>query len=249
MKPLPWVAAERAGKPLNVDECIIRWANKLAGGLPYQGFVLEAIHVYHRPDWMVCRWKNPTTGEKKPLPMRWGLKGESSNLLRERPAKPVEGFTIYSAWNTWNNLAALASGWGTTGSRPTVMVVEGEWTADWLACLGIPAYTWPNGCGAVDSASFLSLSGFWVVLWPDNDRAGLAAMTKVRGILEALGCEVFTIDVEALDLPPKADAVDWIERFVAEHGAKEFYDIPDGVTLAVAAIEALPFMDEWKVAA
>jgi hypothetical protein len=263
MTPLPHVVPQgMKALPMNRDPIFHEWAVKLAGSLPRKGFVLEAIHFYHKPDWMVCRWKNPTTGEKRPLPMQWNPDLQprpfcpppgyvpTPFFLGKRPAMPPDGFPLYRGWNPWKGTAPLVPGWSATADHPAMaLVVEGEWAADWLACLGFPAYTWPNGCQSVDKACFRSLAGFWVTLWPDNDKAGQDAMAKVRGILEALECVVLTVDVDALGLPPKGDAVDWIQRFVQDQGAIELAGIPNGLALAVEAIESFPMIEEWKVAA
>lgn len=263
MTPLPHVAPQgMKPSPMNRDPIYQEWAVRLAGNLPRQGFVLEAIHFYHAPDWMVCRWKNPKTGEKRPLPMHWNpdLKPIPWNpppdfvpvpsFLGKRSPMPPNGFPLYRGWNPWHGTSPAVPGWNATHEHPEIVcIVEGEWTADWLACLGIPAYTWPNGCQAVGKADFRCLAGLWAVLWPDNDLPGKEAMSKVRCSLEALGCIVLTVDVEALGLPPKGDAVDWIKDFTARHGAKELADIPDGKRLAVEAIQAFPIIEDWKVAA
>lgn len=249
MTPLPHVVPFEYMRPspLHLEPEVHAAAVTLGGNLPRQGFVLEALHRYTDPLWWVCRWKNPTTGEKRPLPMRRGNEGEPA-FVQKRPPMPPHGFPPYCGWNPWSNPAL--KGWDATDDRPAIVLgTEGEWVADWVACLGFHAFTWANGSSAVDKTDFRSLAGLWVMLWPDNDKAGMEAMSKVRGILEALACVVLTVDAEALGLPPKADAVDWIKRFVTDHGAEELADIPDGRTKAAQAILELPLVEDWKVAA
>lgn len=265
MIPLPHIAPKgMEPSPMNRDPIFQEWAVRLAGNLPCKGYVLEAIHEYRNPLWFVCRWKKPATGEKRPLPMRWNPDFkpkpnpwhpdpsfmETPAFLCKRPPKPSEGFPLYRGWNPFHDTAPAVMGWDTNNERPAIVwIVEGEWTADWLACMGFSVYTWPNGANNVEAADFRELAGLWVVLWPDNDAPGIDAMDKVRRILCNLGAHVATVDASALGLPAKADAVDWIKRFVADHEAEELADIPDGLALAVKEILALPLAEERRAAA
>ena len=54
-----------------------------------------------------------------------------------------------------------------------VVLVEGEKCADALNGIGILATTAFGGCNGVGKADFSSLGGRKVVIWPDNDAAGL----------------------------------------------------------------------------
>ncbi len=96
-------------------------------------------------------------------------------------------------------------------SRPDdpVIVVEGEWCSDALARAGALATT----SGAADSAAkadWRPLTERCVTIWPDNDEAGRRYATEAAERLRALGCAVRMIDVAALGLPPKGDAVEWL---------------------------------------
>jgi len=76
-------------------------------------------------------------------------------------------------------------------ARPNaqVLVVEGEKTAD-AAKLLFPSMvvtTWPGGSSSVDSADWSVLKGRKCVLLPDNDEAGIKAMTRLAGILYKSG--------------------------------------------------------------
>lgn len=79
--------------------------------------------------------------------------------------------------------------------RP-VMVVEGEKACD-AARTVINAYvvvTWPGGAKAVSSSDFTPLYGRRVLLWPDADEPGRAAMGEVAKRLVANCVEVKIID-------------------------------------------------------
>lgn len=90
-----------------------------------------------------------------------------------------------------------------------VIVVEGENCADALAKLGIVATT-SGGAGSAATADWSPLDGREVTIWPDFDEPGQQYAGNVAERLRALGCAVNVIDVAALDLAPKGDAVDWL---------------------------------------
>lgn len=102
----------------------------------------------------------------------------------------------------------------------SVVVVEGEKAVHALASVGIVATTSPGGAGKAAKADWTVLTGKNVYLWPDNDPAdiktgkktGEAHMLEVKSILECLDCSLFWIDPEGLDLPPKGDAVEFLQR-------------------------------------
>lgn len=97
-----------------------------------------------------------------------------------------------------------------TRPNDAVIVVEGEWCADALAKVGALATT----SGAADSAEkadWSIMAGRSVTIWPDNDEAGQRYAEAVRSILLAMKCTVRMIDTDALNLPPKGDAVDWLK--------------------------------------
>lgn len=221
---------------LEISDEVHSQAVRLGAHLARQGYRLEAIHSYTHPDglpwWWVARWRNDSTGQKAPLPMR---REEGGGFSLRRPEFP-NGAPLY-------RLHKL-------GQYPTELVylVEGESCADSLEALGFIATTWPNGSQAVAKADFRPLAGRGVVLWPDNDGPGFRAMGEARQILEALGALVVALDVERLGFPPKGDCVDWERAFVARHGARHLHEIPNGHALAAAEVEAFE-VAEWKVAA
>mgnify|MGYP001160215456 FL=1 len=91
-----------------------------------------------------------------------------------------------------------------------VLLVEGEKTADAAQQLFIDAVvsTWPCGCKAVGKADFSPLKGRRVMLWPDADEVGIAAMKKVAEVLRKVGAaEVITI-IPPKDVPPGWDLAD-----------------------------------------
>ena len=71
---------------------------------------------------------------------------------------------------------------------------------------GFVCLSWMGGAGAVARADLEPLRGRDVVIWPDNDPAGLAAAGNLCGRLRGLARAVRIVRVN--DLPPKADAAD-----------------------------------------
>lgn len=200
------------------------------------GMRLEAIHEYTHSDgspwWYVARWKNPGIGEKRPIPISPCDQG----WVRKMPKIPTGFRPLY-------RLHKL-------GQYPSELVylVEGEACADCLEGLGFVATTWPNGAGSIHSVDWSGLANRKVILWPDNDKPGAEAMSRIRWILEGLGCLVVVLDLVPLDLPPKGDCVDWVNRFVKREGARSLHGIPNGHDLARGEIEALEVLD-WRQAA
>ncbi len=185
-------------------------ARRLAAGAMRDGFKPQALHEYTDADDTPLHWrirlKNPDTGDKWIRPMK--LNGEGYAL--GEPDYP-EGKPLY-------RLHDLA-----TRPEDPVIVCEGEWCADALAKTGALATT----SGAADSAGktdWRALAGRSVTIWPDNDEAGRRYGDAVAAALRALGCMVFIIDVAALNLPPKGDAVDWLMLH------------PDATTAGIAAL-------------
>lgn len=78
-----------------------------------------------------------------------------------------------------------------------VIIVEGEKAADAAAALtGSPyvACTWPGGGQALSRANWQTLRGRKVLLWPDADEPGVAAMQRLAEILQPLAAEIKIID-------------------------------------------------------
>ena len=111
-----------------------------------------------------------------------------------------------------------------------VVFVEGEKAAVALQRVGVVATTTPAGAGKASHADLSSLAGKRVYLWPDADpvnpakdkggkphpkaglRTGVEHMREVASLLERLEPtpELFWIDCDALNLPPKGDAFDFL---------------------------------------
>jgi putative DNA primase/helicase len=89
--------------------------------------------------------------------------------------------------------------------------VEGEACADALAKRGVPARTSLGGAQRANDTNWAAAPRQPALVWPDHDKAGADYAAHVTAALHALDCTLELIDVEALGLPSKGDAVDWLE--------------------------------------
>jgi hypothetical protein len=60
---------------------------------------------------------------------------------------------------------------------------------------------------------------------------------------------VLVVDVVALAMPPKGDVVDWLRRFLEQHGARRVSDLPGGWDLVADALAVLPILDGMEAVA
>lgn len=180
-----------------------------------QGFSLlpkdgGAIHHYTAPDGAITfariRLKHPGTGEKWIRPLR----PDALGVWCELKAPEFEGGTpLY-------NLHQLCD---PARQSERVILVEGEYKVDMLALRGIIATT-SGGAQSVETADWQPMAGRNVLVWADNDKPGDDYAQHAAVKLKSLGCEVAFVDVAALNLPPKGDAVDWLKVFHQQHGRK-----------------------------
>jgi 5S rRNA maturation endonuclease (ribonuclease M5) len=183
-------------KKLNetVKEAARRFSKKAIN----DGFQPEALHEYTDSSGNVLHWrirlKNPNTGEKWIRPMRHD---NTQGYLLEEP-NYLNGKPLY-------NLHQLSS-----QEKSPVIVVEGEWCVDRLARLGALSTT-SGGADSVEKTDLQPLAGRLIILWPDNDEPGKRFAETFIKRLKSLGCEIRQINTDALNLPEKGDAVDWLE--------------------------------------
>jgi putative DNA primase/helicase len=93
----------------------------------------------------------------------------------------------------------------------TVWIVEGEKCADFLSEFGLIATT-SGSSSSAGSADWSSLANRKVVIWPDNDKAGLRYAEEVTEQLHHLNCNVKWVDISKLgwsDGSDGSDGVDW----------------------------------------
>lgn len=173
-------------------------ARRLAAGALRDGFKATALHCYRDangdPLYWRIRCKHLGTGEKWIRPMHWNGAGYAIG----DPTKPDKGLPLY-------RLPELLA----ADPADLVLIVEGEGKADALGVLGATVTT-SGGCTSASGADWTPLRGRHCLLWPDHDKAGGEYADAVTAAARALGCTVERLDVEALDLPAKGDAVDWL---------------------------------------
>lgn len=170
-------------------------ARKLAAAQMLGGASIR-LHTYADASGAPLFWRircKSKAGEKWMRPMYFNGSGY---VLGEPPSGP-EGKPLY--------LLPLVA-----DSDGPVVVVEGESCADALAELGIVATT-SGGADSAAASDWSPLAGRPCIVWPDNDSPGAKYAAEVTERLRALGCSVELIDVDALGLPPKGDAVDWLQ--------------------------------------
>lgn len=99
---------------------------------------------------------------------------------------------------------------------PLVVVVEGEKAANavnaWAQRVGAAVVAVTSGAGdSAGKANWTPLSGLRCLVWPDHDEPGAKYADAVEAALAGIAVAVERLDVGALSLPPKGDAVEWLE--------------------------------------
>lgn len=187
---------------------IIKAACCLSNNQIDKGYQFEALHEYtdaqgHALYWRI-RLKHPATGDKWIRPMY--LDSQQGYTLGE--PKFQYGKPLYNLLSLYEHPQAI------------VIICEGEWCVDKLKALGITATTSGSSTSAA-AANWQPLARRSVILWPDNDEAGQMFAAEVSKQLKKIGCTIQILDVAALDLPPKGDVVDWLQK----HPKSTFEDI------------------------
>jgi len=96
-------------------------------------------------------------------------------------------------------------------ARPScpVLLVEGEKSADAARAYLPPGWevtTWSGGTNAIKQSDFGILAGHPVIIWPDNDEAGMGAAGDISELLHAAGIQHAIVPLPGL--PPKWDLAD-----------------------------------------
>lgn len=186
-------------------------ARRLSGPALEKGFKPEALYTYRNADgsesYHKIRARHPDSREKWIRPMH---KNGSGYQFGEPPFP--NGKPLY-------RLQELVAKPGNP-----CWYVEGENCADALAELGVLATT-AGSASSDEKADYSPLAKRAVVVWPDNDTAGMEHGRRVAEKLRAIGCSVEVIDAGVLGLPDGGDCVNWLEeRPFAE--AKDLAKLP-----------------------
>jgi len=141
----------------------------------------------------VARYNSPANGvpsKKTFMPFSWD--GEGWVNKSPPSPRPLYGLELLAA-------------------RPTaaVLVCEGEKATDAARDLLGDYYvcvSWPNGSNSWNKADWSPLYGRKLLLWPDNDSAGIKAMSDIAALLSPHCPEIKLVNVA--DLPPGHDLAD-----------------------------------------
>ncbi len=179
------------------------------------GLVLERQHNYTDPDtgvvtYCVFRLRDKDSGKKSYSQAYLDSRGKyvSGN-------KPTDGDTLLPLYNRSRVRAAQS-----------ILLVEGEWDVEYFTkhvkIDGWAATTTPGGAGKSAACDLSPLAGKTVYLWADNDPfdeklgrcPGEHHMKEIAEKLLKLDppCVVRRIRHEELDLPPKGDIVEFLEK-------------------------------------
>lgn len=194
------------------------------------------------------RYCHPDTGAVELAVFRIPLPDGGKKFLQASPVR--EGWAMTAPpkpWPLYNRKRVRAA--------ESVVVVEGEKCVHGLDRFGIVATTSPAGAGKAALADWSPLAGKTVLLWPDADppnpaatpdgrphpkpgaRTGIDHMREVARLLERLtpAPRLLWIDPDSLSLPPKGDAVDFLDA--AEHPREELQGVIDNAEPMGAAGE------------
>jgi hypothetical protein len=182
---------------VNASETPQNAARRLAAKALAQGYKPEGLHEYRTADGTPIYWRiraKHDNGDKWIRPMVVNGHGYE---LRE-PDFPAGKKPLYHLDRIAADLSA------------PVWIVEGEKPANALTKLGAVATT-SGGATSASDADWSPLAGRDCRIWPDNDDPGKAYAGDVGTILARLGCELACVDVARISLPPKGDAVEWLQ--------------------------------------
>jgi putative DNA primase/helicase len=99
----------------------------------------------------------------------------------------------------------------------SVYLVEGEKCADALTKLGLIATT-SGGATSANDANWKPLSNREVLIWADNDVAGLQYEADALAKLTSVNATVTQINIDQLNLAVKGDCIDWLQQFEQSNG-------------------------------
>ncbi len=180
------------------------FADKLAKREAKNGYDFEGLFTYTDQNGIPVYWKirlkNYATGDKW---IRVFSSGERGFIIKEPDFK-----ASYPLGNGKKPLYALAE-ISKAPENTEIWLFEGEQKADLAHSLGFVSTTC-GGSNTVDTTDLNPLAGKTIIVWRDNDRAGIEYQDNLALKLHDLGCNVQLIDMEPLNLPAKGDIVDWV---------------------------------------
>ena len=190
-------------------------ARRLAESVLRKRYVLTALHPYTSASGAPIFWRIRAEHETEPKWIRPMMQDASGAFVLGEPPAPSTGKPLYRLHMLAQNPSAA------------VIVTEGEAKAGRLERIGCTVTT-SGSSSSADGADWSPLRGRRVLIWPDNDAAGAKYAQAVAAKLQGIAAEVRIIDVSRLSLPPKGDAVEWLEAH------------PGATADAVLALPVLP---------
>ncbi len=181
------------------------YAAKIARNATLKSIDHKALHTYCSPDGNPLYWrirlKCHSNGDKFIRPFMHN----GSDFEQKEPPAPPEGKPLYG-------LERLA-----THPEAVVIITEGEIAADalnkafhqWNAANFIALTS--GGASSAAAADWQPLAGRKVFVFPDNDTAGATYGVNVVQALQGIAHSAAVLDIEPLSLPPKGDAVEWLQ--------------------------------------
>ena len=162
IEPAAWLAL--AGIVVSYPPVTIR-AHPLTAG-----YRLESIHPYGA--YRLLRYRHPVTRDKM---IEWERRSNGV-WVPGLGGAPLATLPLYRAREArWAIL-----------TDDLLVIVESESSADALASRGIYATTWAGGAGTVQTGRLgLLRNGRRLLIVPDHDPAGLAALGQIRSVLES----------------------------------------------------------------
>lgn len=173
-------------------------ARRLAAPVLRNGYKPTGLHPYTSASGEPRYWRIRAEHPSEPKWIRPMMQDDSGTFVLGEPPAPSAGKLLYRLHKLAQNSGAV------------VIVTEGEGKADMLERIGCTVTT-SGSSSSADGADWSPLQGRRVLIWPDNDDAGAKYAQAVAAKLQGVAAEVRIIDVSRLDLPPKGDAVQWLE--------------------------------------
>ncbi|MCD6047119.1 MAG: hypothetical protein K0S08_766 [Gammaproteobacteria bacterium] len=184
---------------LSLNEEAKAFARKISQEKIEEGFKPEALHIYvdfdGNPIYWRSRLKHIETGKKHIRPFY-----QENGKFKIGEPRFGNGKPLYQLSLLNKNL------------DQTVWITEGEFCADALIKLGLIATT-SGGSTSAAATDWEPLKNQRVILWPDNDDAGLFYAKEATKHLQSLNCDVRWIDIEKVNLPSGGDCVDWLKIY------------------------------------
>lgn len=112
-----------------------------------------------------------------------------------------------------------------------VIVVEGEKAADALSGLGYLSTTSIGGANAPAKTDWSVLLGKSVIIWPDNDAAGMQYADQVSGLIKAVGVSSIRVIQPPPEWREKFDAADAVELGMSRNQIDDILDSAELVDL------------------